>query len=217
MYAVVSSVSVGWLSGLHTCTTAAIDTTGADLIVIELADYDGGAPALSVITDSKGNTWLPLTTYKAGGAARSTLFYCRPTSVGSGHTFTATGTNTYPAISVGAFSGSIATPFDLQNGANASLSTTISPGSITPSQADELVVVGSAADSGAHNTIGGGFTILTQAVTTPSERVSLSYLIQTTAAAANPLITGAAASHRAASIACFKVGLVKAHRMFQVF
>ena len=41
-----------------TVTTDAIDTTGANLLIVLVDDFQTDA---SVLTDSKGNTWTPLT------------------------------------------------------------------------------------------------------------------------------------------------------------
>src|SRR4051794_24890452 len=102
-------------------TTGGIDTTGAGLLVAAVATYSGSA----TVSDSKGNTWSPLTRYGAGGN-KIQMFWSPPSTVGAGHTFTATSAGFSATIAVAAYSGQAATPFDAESGAAAD-----SPGSIT--------------------------------------------------------------------------------------
>ena len=104
-------------------TTDAIDTTGADLIVINTATFITSDRGVAV-TDSKGNTWTPLTQYD-GSDSTTRLYYSLNPTVGTGHTFTATSTGTvavvYPSIQVSAWSGAHDTAsYDVENGATGS-------------------------------------------------------------------------------------------------
>ena len=73
-------------------TGAALDTTGADLIVVlEAFSNNNGAGTL---TDSKGNTWSQLTKQGSGGIGATVLWYARNAIVGPGHRFTITGNGT---------------------------------------------------------------------------------------------------------------------------
>lgn len=124
-------------------TTAALDTTGANLIVIEIGSYDGN-PA-NVPSDSKSNTWHSLTPKNVGGAYHR-LWYAISPTVGTGHTFTAAASSgaCYPAISVAAFSGAHASaPFDTEVGTTVSGTfTSFQPGTITPAANGELLIFG---------------------------------------------------------------------------
>jgi hypothetical protein len=80
----------------NTVTTAGVNTTGANLIVV-MAGYDAGfsgtSSAIPVVTDNMGNgsyTGLPRQNSALGNAGN--LFYFANPTVGSGHTFTLTGT-----------------------------------------------------------------------------------------------------------------------------
>jgi hypothetical protein len=100
-------------------TSDAVDTTGANLL-IATATWYGTTP--SSITDSKGNTWTKLTTSVSTTDQNSAIWYCVPTSVGSGHTITIT--NVYTSIGFMAFSGASATPFDSEDTSSSASSVT---------------------------------------------------------------------------------------------
>lgn len=209
--AVVSSVLLP--RGVTGATSGSIDTTGASLLVMGLAGFQ---PVNAyTISDSKSNTWTPLTLKATGAAneARTQLFYVANPTVGTGHTFTwayaGYGNATAAVI---AFSGAAtASPFDLENGfaINSEVST-IQPGSITPSENNEVVVVmgGFPNDmTSGTGAIDGGFTIAHQQNFGGSNVVGglMAYLIQTTAAAANPTITAPTGTDpMSAVIASFK-------------
>ncbi len=121
-------------AGLNTFTTSPANTTGATLICIGVT---AAAGFTSAPTDSKGNTWTQLT--RQGTNSTSVLFKCHSPIVGSGHTFTLTGTGIAAVMCVQAFSG--AGDLDLQSGSSAGPSGSGSnPGTITASSAGELFV-----------------------------------------------------------------------------
>lgn len=169
-------------------TTSGIDTTGANLIVIEVTCYSGGGnPELN--SDTYGNTWTGLSQYGnglGGGTALSRLFYCANPVVGTGHTFTS---NSFQCtVSIVAVSGAASSPFDAETGGSIATGTSGQPGSITPSEGNCLVVTGIGLDGGVSYSCDGGYT----AVTTNSGFFSgpkgggLAYIVQTTAMATNP-------------------------------
>jgi hypothetical protein len=67
------------------------------------------------VTDSNGNTWVALTVHNTSNFAHRFWYVASPT-VGAGHTFTVSGSQTYPAIMVSAWSGAHASPFDTETG-----------------------------------------------------------------------------------------------------
>lgn len=192
-------------------TTGAANTTGADLIVAHVAWYTGTTnPTLS---DSYGNTWTGLTTQAGSDQQGSRLYYCYAPTVGSGHTFSLTGANTYPTVEALAFSGAAASPFDQESGATGgSGGTSLSPGSVTPSEASELLVTGhcfrTLGGTGQTPSVGGGFTreLLDTGVSGQCVGGAVGYLIQSAAAAANPAWTWATGDAAAATMAAFKAG-----------
>lgn len=185
-------------------TSDAIDTTGYDLIVIGITN---AGTAAATPTDSKGNTWTALTG-QTGGGVISRFWYCINPTVGSGHTFSTSQAFSYPSIFVLAIAGAAAAGFDQQNGTASASATSIQPGSITPTEDNELVVaLCTNDDTGNTLSINGGFTIAQQNVTVAfqAEGGGLAYLIQTTATAANPTWSWGGSSEAASTvIASFK-------------
>lgn len=188
-------------------TTSAIDTTGADLIVI----VAGGQGSTNTVSDSKGNTWTALTQQSSTGIL-SRIFYCQNPTVGTGHTFTNTIDNfSVGAIAVAAFSGSTSSPFDQQNGAGAGFTGSIACGSVTPTQANELIVCGGLFYVGESTlTIDAGQTRIEylQSSSGNYTGVGLAYEIQTTATTRNPTwtINNGGEAQLNAHIATFKSG-----------
>src|SRR6266478_65117 len=143
--------------------SGSINTTGADFIIIAIADSYWGSTAL---TDSKSNTWIPLTSYSAADKSRIWLYYCLNPIIGAGHTFTATATGTsYPSLYVQAWSGAnLISAYDTINGANSGGATTLAPGSITPAENNELIITALCSESlSGPYSVDSGFTITDQA------------------------------------------------------
>jgi len=124
-------------------TTAGINTTGANFLVV-IAGSNGGNSAANAVIDSKGNTWTALTA-PMGSFSTPQIFYSFPTTVGTGHTFKLTNTSSSGvALSAMAFSGIVAyeagtshTGADQTGGP-----TTTQPGSTSPASVGDLIVSG---------------------------------------------------------------------------
>jgi hypothetical protein len=180
------------LGNSTTVTTSAINTTGAALIVVVYeGSYNLNSPF--IVTDSASNTnWFSSQPARSGVTVygESIFFIPNPTTNAS-HTFSVTGpANTFPGLAVACFSG-------VWGGAEKVTSqytpttTTVLPGSITPTANNALLVTGYSNNGGTGtNTINASFTV---ADTLPNAGnagpVALAYLIQTSAAAANPTWT----------------------------
>lgn len=204
-FALVAHSAVQGTSG---GTTAAVDTTGANILIAYV-----GAFVLSsaVVTDSFSNTWLPLTANTGGSSCSGQLFYAKNPTVGTGHTFTL-GSVSFATLTISAFSGAdTSSPFDVQSTGNTPGSGSVQPGSITPSNANSLIVCGCTPnDSSSGNpTVSSGFTItdsLGYAIGT-AEGGAQAYQIQTTITAVNPTWSwGGPQLIGAACIAAFKPG-----------
>jgi len=198
--AIVQSVSAGSSDGANV-TSAGINTSGADGIVVAMAS-SSGSPATGV-SDSKSNTYSALTAQPASaGGSHIQLFYCAAPTVGSGHTFSNIG-GTFQALIAVALSGTNASPFyDGQQ----STADGMQAGSITPSQANCIAVAAFAYSStSTPYTIDGGFTIVDQMPLVGGQHygIGLAYLIQTSAAAANPTWAGSG-TLAASAIAAFR-------------
>lgn len=168
--------------GSTSATTGAVDSTGANLAVVP------GGRLFSSITwsDSKGNTFTALSTYTHSIFGGS-LAYCLNLTVGSGHTFTGSGTQ--PAVGASLFSGVDA--YDQESGSGGGGSSTRQPGSITPPSDGCLFFTGFTADNNNYWAVDSGFTLAGSIDNSPGTHFSVAwaYKIQTTAAAENPTWT----------------------------
>lgn len=195
------------LGGINGGTTGSLDTSGMSLLVAVVGSYsDVAAPTLS---DSKANTWTAKTASINVDAGRVVIHYAYNPTVGTGHTFTLTGTGVYAALAVCAFSGVLVTdPFDVENGAITGAATSLATGSITPSQNDALLIAGlnQTDDVAAGLSINLSYTIVEAqaAVGGVNYGTALAYLIQTTAGASNPTWSWTTSAAASARIAAFK-------------
>lgn len=202
-YSVIASTGKVGLE--NATTTDAIDTSGSNLIVIGVGWY-GGTTANVTVSDSKSNTWSGLTAAVHAANIRSRLFYSFTPTVGSGHTFTSSGSSTFAPVFVLALSGSVASPFDQENGATSSGGGNNQPGSVTPSEDNELLVTANAClEDIADMVINSGFTSIGwfDDVAT-SVGVGMAYKIQTSAGAENPTWSWTNNADSAGVIATFK-------------
>lgn len=181
-------------------TTAAIDTTGYTLLIAATVGEGG-----HTLTDSKGNTWTSLTTYGTG-STYVRIHYCVSPTVGTGHTFTPS--VGYRAVAAMAFTGQAATPFDQQNGASATSGSSLSTGSITPTENDELVFAAiGLSDTLTSISVNSGFTTdaTRNSASGTNFGVGIGHIIQTTAGAVNPAWSWTGSTTQAgAAIASFK-------------
>lgn len=190
-FALVANTGAASANASDVTTSPGIDTTGANLIVIEAAWFS----TLTSVTDNKGNTYTALNSGATGGARKGQLFYCVNPTVGSGHTFTLTAG--FPSICVAAFSGSAASPVD-GDVANPNQN----PGSVTPSEDNELLVSALCHSDGTGNAFS-GFTVTDDnADSGLSVGSTMTYQIQTTATTVNQ--SWSPGSNARASLASFK-------------
>lgn len=202
-YSLIANVAAGSTGG-GAVTTAGINTTGANLIVVSVGWFQNAM----TVSDSNTNTWSALTLHGELAAKANKLFYVFNPTVGAGHTFTADGgASAFPALSVSAWSGSTSTPFDVENGASGSAAT-LATGSITPAQDNELIIAGLVHDNNTAGavSIDSTMTITDSVAYSGSNHMgeSMAYKIQTTAAAINPTWNITNSAPLAASIASFK-------------
>ena len=188
-------VSLSDSLGANGGTSPSIDTTGADLIVVSVADY--GASTKGTLTDSQSNSWIELTEYTPGGlTARNRLFYVISPSTNASHTFTISGASTFAGLSVQAWNSVTGTPtYEEETGASQSTGATINTGSVTPAVNNALIVTG-VGFNGALPTmsIDDAFIVTTQtpAVTSTSFGTGMAYKVQDTLSAENPTWTRSA-------------------------
>lgn len=184
-------------------TSGAFDTSGATLIVATVTYRNGnpGAP-----TDSKGNTYTPLTN-RGAAYCNQQMYYCENPTVGAGHTFTqfSSAASNNVSVSFAWFSGTATSgALDVQSGGS-SLT-----GNITPSQANSLIVF-AAADYylvAAPATVSSPFTAAQAYIAPgPQEPACVAYYVQGAAAAVSGTWTfGGTSVNQVHSIAVFKPG-----------
>jgi hypothetical protein len=198
-------------------TSAGIDTSGANLIVIVLGSDVNTQESASIAapTDNKMNTYTQLTpavTWGTGAGGNCSIWYLYSPSVGAGHTFTNNATEFatqgfYSVIAVAAFSGSASAPLDQQSTGTTGSGTTVQPGSVTPGSANELLVAGCGFSSIGTISVDSGFTITDQPSSASGGKpMALAYLIQGAAGALNPTFTNTVSgpNTNGAVIATFK-------------
>jgi hypothetical protein len=171
----------------NSVTTGAINTTGANVIVI-FVDEVYGSPATP--TDSLSNTWtkVPIS------AGYPQAWYCVNSNTGSSHTFTESTNNSSVSaaliLGVIAFKLSGTASLDVAASVNAFGNLTTQPGSITPGFNGELLITmwgGSVLPTTL--AVNSGFTLLDTA-TDGSISFGDAWQAQTTLAAINPTWSG---------------------------
>src|SRR5262245_58502345 len=150
-FSLVSSVTT--TSGSGGGETGYINTTGADLLVLSVSWYTGGSGTSLTISDSKGNTWTPLTVRNTATTAQRP-YYAKSPTVGTTHSafVTAPSGGIYPVVTFSAYSGAdLSAPFVVENGATATGGVSLATGSVTPTVNGSLLVSGWAGMNGTSN------------------------------------------------------------------
>jgi hypothetical protein len=193
--AVVNAISQAL--GVNGGTTGAVNMSGANLCVAVVS----ALPSTATLSSSPSNTWTAGPIGSSGVA--TALFYVYSPSVSSTMTFTVTGGGSFPSVQAACFSGTVGSAIDKNNDAIAGAVTSIQAGNVTPGSNHEIVVMGAAVNAGASQptgfSINSGFTLIASLAGSGSNfGMGTGYLIQTTAAAANPTVSwtnvGAAAT-----------------------
>ncbi len=186
-----------------TFTSGTLDTTGATLIVVAVEEF-----AVSTLSDNMSNGAGTSLTLQTGSNIRLQLHYYVAPTVGAGHTWTSTGTGTFTTLAISAWSGvTTSSPFDVENGAAVTSTTTIQPGSVTPAVSGSLLLfaIGNNQTIGS-NSINNSFVVMdtTNVVGGQHEAAAHGYLVQSVAAPINPTWTIAGTDDILGRIAVFK-------------
>jgi hypothetical protein len=186
--------------------TASLDTTGADLIILVLSCDSATTPT---VTDNQSNTYTALSPQPGGQNRDTQIIYCQAPTVGTGHTWTVSGSNDFPSICISAWSGSTSTPLDQSNGGSIGFATSLQTGSVTPIADNELIICALGRSNNEGVTIDSGMTILDQVTDSAFGKAvsALAYEIQTTATTRNPQWSWTSADQGEAAIATFKAGV----------
>ena len=191
-----------------TLTTDAINTTGSNMVVVVVCDYNSGSGSMS---DNKGNTFTLAQSRQTTTNSRISVYYLTSSAIyGSSHTFTYTSTLwCIPNIYVYAYSGASTSPYLTWNSTTTSGApvSSLTTGSITPAVNGALLITAFATipSSGTGNTptiSGGGFTNSNRDAWYPLISAKSLYsgcysLVQTVAGASNPTHTFNGASEGA--------------------
>ena len=185
-------------------TSAAIDTTGANLIVT----VQGGLNYGDLPWDSAGNSYTDALSVSEATAPNYLRFcYCYGPTTSATHTFRQNNSSIYCGLVVAAFGGAQTGPLDASTNSTTSASavTTLSPGSITPTMSNEVLISGLCgryANSSSPTVAGGmGLVGTVWGHGGYSWGVGMAYVIQTAAGAVNPAWSLSSSAAVAGSIA----------------
>lgn len=198
----IASVSVSGFSSSFTGLSASIDTTGADLLIAVCV-----GTGTFTFQDSAVNTWTQAASYADGSGRTVKIYYKQAPTTSATHGFQLFAGA--PACSVTAWTGSVASPLDQTSAGASANSSSASAGSQTPSQANDLVIIGCGCEGTTNppaSSIDGSFTLQNNrpGVAATCYAVMDAYLVQTSAAAANPTITLGSSQRNFAISASFK-------------
>lgn len=168
----------------NSVTTGTLDATGGTLGYISIANQCT-APATTAPTDSNLNPYFKVMgpIIQSGGNPCLYLWQCANCIFGAGQTFAYSSAGSFPALSAVVFKGTTGGQEAISSSTSA-----LTPGAITPTSNNSLLVTAVAAGAGTAISINGGFTVAAFNLGAGGAAYSgaIGYLIQTNAAAAGP-------------------------------
>ena len=185
------SVALGASGG----ATPALDTTSANLIVVCIGRWQAGT-----LTDSQSNTWTQVGSTVTQGSANLEVWFCDNPTTNAAHTFTYSGTNVYPGITVQTYTGTSPILLSANHSATASATTVTLP-TATPTYANSLVVSAQCADSiSGGQSVNSSMTLRQEEpwVTGVNLGIASADIIQTTATSIGEQWSGGVSGNRAA-------------------
>ena len=206
-------------TGANGATTLSINTTGATFLTVAVTVYSQSAAGVT-LTDSNGNTWHALANQLAGTSTltNTNIWYSYAHSaaalvVGSSHTVTISCSSCYPGMTFSAWSGTTSgvDPYDGTQSGGGIVGTSYTVPSITPTQANELVITSFGDLGGSTYALNSPFAMINTNNYNPSIAMgnASAYVIQTTAVSAGPTWTlGSGSDPIATSIAAFRPAVV---------
>lgn len=186
-------MTIAFLASGHSAgaqTTAAVDTTGADLLVVAANSPNG----YNLATDSKSSgTWVNQAQVKntAGAFFTRINYLLAPSPVGSGHTFSTSPSVFYGGVSVASFSGvaSLNQAQSIKEDTAAGTSHASSAAAVTPTVNGCAVVTAFfCVDDPGTITPPAGFTLINGPAAS-AWTIAWAYQIQTTATSVTPVWT----------------------------
>lgn len=199
--ALITQNNIFAYGGVNSASTTTTSSINAKLIVLTIQSYSLGA--FPTVSDNIGNTWTLVGSAQGSSAARISTFYCINPTTSAAHTFAVNAGSGYPSISVNLFSGASFTfgSFNSNTGGNL---TSITPGSITPSSSNNLIITAvNYWTSGTPNSITDGF-IITNSIPPTANTLAGSTAYKVNSSATNPTWAWTGGSgDTAAMITCF--------------
>jgi len=184
--------------------TVTLSTVG-DSLIVACASADQGQGNSQTVSDNRGNTWTRVASPQRLGSTQIELWYALVTSANASTAVQYSGNFSDLAVATFAGTATSSVTDGAATGATSGFSTSIQPGSITPSQANGLLAACWGADPTTGTlAINGSFTITNSSITGGNTAVGLGYLIQTTATAANPTWSGYTITSSLAAMQAFK-------------
>lgn len=184
-------------------TTAAIDTTGASLLVAISSYYQNS----TIVTDNQSNAWTTgAISIETSGVTTKIDFVLNP-ATSTAHVFTTTGQGNPQASAfsfiVLVFKG---TPSILDQSSQAVISSgTTLQATLTPTANSSLILTSVASNGGNLQSIDSGFTMIGKpAIPGLTLASAAAYLAQSKAMTVSPTWTSAASSAKAAAMISFK-------------
>lgn len=202
----VNQVAAGGTT--NSVTTGAGDMAGANGsggLLMQCVSYSSSG-TLSSVTDDSSNVYTALTAECGVGGQCINIYYKASPVADSSMTFTVSGTSIFPSVVAMGFSGMHATPMDQEAAGGSVEGTTVQPGSITPSEANELLLTCAAFNAGVYTINSPYVNSVYQIAFLGGNHygVAGTYFIQGAAAAVNPTWTSDTSAHIAAHQASFK-------------
>lgn len=187
--------------GGNGCTTPAVDSTGATLIIFGLV----GVPHAPTATPAACATWTPLT--PRWGNICDIIYYCYAPTTNSSQTFSCTGN--YASCFVALFSGTDTTSavFVAENGATTGPGHSLATGAVNPAGTGNLIFsfIGGNGNNTPGIAIDSGLSILDKSVYTGSNfGGSDAYLVDSNASSINPTWSWTNLVDGSTAIAVFK-------------
>jgi hypothetical protein len=171
-------------------STTAVDTTGATLFVVGMQNISTDDTGLLI--DSASNTWVLKPSLVCASSRFVQMAYCINPTTSATHTFSISGANSfYPVIVVGAWSNTPAASFDAVTAGNfvSTPTTTVQPGSLTPANANNLLVTFVGGDVIGSASADSSFVPVDQILKSGHQGGAMYYLIQSAATPQNPTWT----------------------------
>ena len=177
-------------SNLQSVTTPAssFNGTGSNGILVAVSALGN---TTGTVTDSSGNTYSLVSTVSNNGTGQTSLYCTYNPTVTSNMTFTYTSHTSpaYPSIGVLGVSGLASCAVDQKSALNQTgVVTSVQPGSITPSQNNELWISTVNTESGGGAPTSSGTLVYSKGIEGGvAYGIGMAYGVQTTATAVNPL------------------------------